>query len=446
MRNCRVTLICVLACVVFTALAQAIDVPLTYERYADNEERFRPYGGHYPPDLKLSKLSGMAKLPELQGDTPLFCSIELADTEYFVVFACQKAGDPFYNVLYFDQNANGDLTDDPVVKGSAEKPYDEYYQATFPAMDLELKVGDTTVPYSIRPEVRTWNHSQFKKGGLDENSMRGILQAGFRLNCAYYGRLEAAGNTCNLALGDANGNGLFSDVITVDKNVQYMMPSAMYARGDNIYLSGGDMSYRDRMMLGKQLWFSGQLYDFAVDIPAKMLHLTPVTDDLGTVEFAMEPETAVLNTEDNAQSVMLYRPGKSAQAPPGKFRVFSYRLEHKDKKDCVWLLQAGATPNSPLAEVKSGNSTKLVFGEPFVPVADVPKYSMDQFNQGASEVQVYFGVEGVGKEMVTDLRLVSGENPAIAVSSEDPSRPKEPSYKVVTEDGETVTAGAFRYG
>jgi hypothetical protein len=313
-------------------------------------------------------------------------------------------------------------------------------------MDLDLNVGGATVPYSIRPEVRTWNYSQLKKGNLDENSIRGVMQVGFRVNCAYYGKLELGSEATNFALGDANANGLFSETITIQKDVQYAMPSAMYGKGDNLYLSEGEIGYRDRMMMGRQLWFAGQLYDFAVDVPAKMLHLTLVADGLGTVQFAMEPDSIVLNTDDDAQSVMMRKPGRSAQVPPGKYRVFSYRLMQRDKKDCMWLLQAGATTNSPLVEVKNGDSAKLVFGEPFIPVADVPKYSMDQFQQGNAQVQVCFNVEGVGREMVTDLALVSGENPAVAVSEKDPSRPKEPSYKVVAEDGETVVAGQFEYG
>lgn len=57
-----------------------------------------------------------------------------------------------------------------------------------------------------------------------------------------------------------------------------------------------------------------------------------------------------------------------------------------------------------------------------------------------------FQVIGACGETVADLSHTSGTATKVAMSDRYTDRPKEPAYKIVTSEDQTVSQGKFEYG
>jgi len=140
--------------------------------------------------------------------------------------------------------------------------------------------------------------------------------------------------------------------------------------------------------------------------------------------------------------LMAYQPGKEIKVPAGKYRLYNYQIFKKDKQGDLWRLKATATTETPFLTVDGKGKLVVELGEPYVPVVEV------RVRENRSRASIGFDVEGRGKEFVTDLSHISGDQTQIPLSEEEDlnHRPKEPTYKIVKTDGEVVSQGSFRYG
>jgi hypothetical protein len=177
------------------------------------------------------------------------------------------------------------------------------------------------------------------------------------------------------------------------------------------------------------------------------MNLTPVSEGLSPLTLAADTERVSLYAEDGSCSLMAYRPGKTIMVPPGRYRLFAYQFLRRDLQGDLWQLIAGGTKESPVVTVDGSGDAVLKFGEPYVPVVDVPEYYLQEVrNRSGKQVQLSFNVEGAGRELLTDLQRISGISSRIKLSRADRNRPKEPTYMIWKTDGEMAARGSFEYG
>ena len=410
------------------AHAAAIDVPLKYQRTTDEGRQFQPSGFLWV-ESKLEAPAGNWKLPTFVGAQPVYGLVRWGDREHLAILDRKNASDPFYSRLYFDANANRDLTDDRVIDGVAQSSDGDFRAVDFKTIDTEIVLDGKTLPYAFKPYAY---YSGPQPMNLKAGPGRANLSFYFQIPCAYTGEVDLGGHLYQFAVSDNNGNGRFNDTFTVPKDVRSDGP--VYAQGDSFYVvSRKSLDYYDGQPLGKRLFLAGKLYDVAISTTEGKMTLTPVEGNLSTLAVPDEIQRLEMYT-DAGDSIMAYMPGQLG-LPAGQYRLASYQVVRNDGKG-QWRLSASATSNTPPVEVKADASTKLGVGEPFQPIVKA--------SDGA-QVRLSFTVNGIAKEQVTDIRLVSGTS-AIETSRKDHARPKEPTYRILKDDGEVVTQGSFEYG
>ncbi|MFA6239585.1 MAG: hypothetical protein WC655_01575, partial [Candidatus Hydrogenedentales bacterium] len=171
------------------APAVALDVPLKYVLHPLDPGDHHPYGDQRL-QMKPAVPAGEWKLPSLVGKTPLYGIAEFGDKKYLLVLDSTIPADTFYSRLYFDANANRDLTDEPALDGSY-KWEGRGLRATLvfkKAIEINVAIGDKSVRYSFRPQAEGWYPSAPPDVSLPEDIQN--VQVLLRTNCSYSGEFE----------------------------------------------------------------------------------------------------------------------------------------------------------------------------------------------------------------------------------------------------------------
>ena len=422
----------------------AVDVSLTYVTQANTREFF-PSGFH-SAEVTLDVPPGEWKLPEFVAPKPAYALLEFGDRKHLVVFDFAKAEDDFYRRLFFDANGNGDLTDDPIVNSKMESQSirQEIYQTAFDPVDATITVGGKELPYRFSPRLHCFLVNQGKK--VTEGDNWRSINFYFQTACAYRGSLNLDDTAYSIWLGDQNGNGSFADpfqIMRFDRS-----GDAVYPQGDSFFLLGPEesLSYEGAQTLGKYLVVANKVFEVAVNIAEGKITLTPVTENLATLETPLDLASLEVYTEGGEKAVMLFKPGKQAPVPADSYRLLSYRVLSTDAEGGKWQLSARGTKKSPGATARAGESVALTLGEPFTPLVDIDQYSREQIDRGDRQARISFTIQGTGKEVVQRLQRTSGTGRKIAMSTKSPGLPAEPKYKIVSGEGEVVTSGTFEYG
>jgi len=440
-------LVMILVGVALAVPAAGLEAPLVYERYPEERDEFRPYGGTgFQANFKAP--DGEWKLPELLSAKPIYQLIDLGDRKHLIVLDQQRAKDAFYNRLYFDANANRDLTDDPVVETTASDN-GSYYHVSFPPIDATVVVDGKLLPYSFMPMAYgSFEGSVVSRltrlftGGQREWR---YLQVSLNVHCLYASAFEFDGQSYRLWLGDANANGRFDDRLDIPDESRGS--SRIYAQGDHLYLKAdADVDYNDRQTLGDLLWLNGTLFETGIDIAEGTLTLTPRTEGLAQLELENPPDQLSLYTNDEKHCIMLFRPTPTVAVPPGDYRLLSYKVVRNDDQSDRWRLCATGTTDGPVITVEKAGTAVLKLGEPYQALARVADWDMERVQTGQRDVRLNFTIEGAAKEQVTELSRVAGEKSTLPMSTRDARRPKEPTYKILLPDGEVVAQGSFEYG
>ncbi|MBI2434842.1 MAG: hypothetical protein HYV26_18455 [Candidatus Hydrogenedentes bacterium] len=423
--------------------ALALDVALTYQT-AGVDREFFPYGGNRV-ELTLDAPPGAWKLPELVSQTPVYGLPELGDRKHLVLLDRKAKSDKFFTRLYFDKNANSDLTDDPVIDGRylEDQQRPEYLNADFDPVDMTVVAGGAELPYQFTPNLYCFKVDGNKE--VTEEPNRQNLHLYFSTRCAYSGTLALDGASYAIWLGDRDGNARFNDSFSIR---ELERPSdRVYAQGDSFYLVKSDekLSHEYGQTLGRYLVVGDKVFEVAIDIAARKLTLTPVTESLATLSWPADLAGLEVYAEDKT-AVMFYHPGGKAPLPAGTYRLLSYRLYTNDEQGDRWQLVAAGTKKGTPITAEAGNTVKLALGEPYRPVVQIPDYARDMLNSGMDQVQLSLEVRGAGEEVLGDLRRIAGQGTKIALSSKDNQRPAEPTYKIVDTEGEVVSSGRFEYG
>jgi hypothetical protein len=424
------------------ASAFAIDVPLKYQKHPAETKDFYPSGSNRFT-FTLKQPSGDWKLPSLVSEKALYTLVKIGDAERLCVLDQQREDAKFYDRIYFDSNGNRDLTDDPVSEGITQSM--RPYRVVFPAVDTKIEVDGKSVPYSFIPMIYGYiSLEQLAKSEFYQKSISDYTSFGVSLNCSYTGEFKIGNQKYRVILGDSNCNGRFNDRFSVRK-FKKPPPGRMrvFGQGDKFFITTDDkIDSFGSQVCGDLLLVKDKLFKISISTAEGKMTLTPVTENLASLHLPVEADRLSLYTEDEKHCLMVFQPGQDIKVPAGKYRLYTYQIFKKDKQGDLWRLCATATSETPFVTVDGKGKPVIELGEPYVPVVNV------RVREGRSRASIGFSVEGQGKEFVTDLSHIAGEQTQIPLSEEEDlgHRPKEPTYKVVKADGEVAAQGSFRYG
>jgi hypothetical protein len=454
-KRCLLSSLFVLGAFTLTASALAVDVPLKYVKFADGATGFIP-PGQTSFRLTLQPPTGGWTLPKSTAEKPLYGLVRIGSAERLVVFDRQKSKDKYYNRVYFDANANRDLTDDPVVDGKEEMDSQgRYCRVKFGGVETTIEAEGKRLHYSVRPELLLTNLLQYAESNLDQKNLPRYVSCAVRTNCVYAGEFKLDGRTYSLMLADTNGNGSFNDAFEMRK-FPLSRRSSVSAQGDSFYIDGdGNLDAIDRMVYGNWLLIGDKLFRISGSPAKAKMILAPVTENLFPLKLAMLPERLSISMEDGKDCIMMFRPAETIMIPPGRYRLFNYELFREDEQGDLWRLCANATTDTPYFTAGQSVRPLLEFGEPYAPVITtatrlqaITVQSQGQTKRLPPRVPLVFNVEGMGREFVNDLSHIRGSKTKIPLSQKKNlgHRPAEPTYEITKVDGEVVTTGFFEYG
>lgn len=433
------------AWVVTTVAAAAIEVPLEY--VAEDMQGRSGYipGGAVGIETTPEPPRGTWQLPELSGARQRYGLLELGGGQRLVII---EASEPegFYTRLLFDTDGDGDLKEETgLVSGNSGESW-----AFWGPADIIVPVDGKETPYRLL--FQAFRSEQYR--GEELVTDVGLMA---RSLCAYRGSFDLDGKTYEVLLGDSMCNGTFTDRVAPigveqRRSVQETGRAAferVFISGDRFALrAGGRPGYADTVYTSRYLHLNGTLYSVEIDIPEKRMTFEPADSPLISVKLGQEVDILLLTpAEAGGTSVMSFGRTDTVEVPEGDYIVSQYLSERQDPQGDRWRIMAAATYDTPACTVRGGGAepVRAVFGEPYTPSASIGTV-MDVRQDGTGEVELEFAAIGSAKEMVTMLSRVDGTKTSIPMSSRASSLPKEPTYKIVTEEGETVAQGQFEYG
>lgn len=439
--------------------AQVHELTLAYERFSDADEgsSFRP-GGHAWLELMAEPPEGEWVLPEPVGSFPVYAWVRIGAQERLLMLDQSGKDAAFYDRAYLDADANGNLTDDPVLDTQDVDVYEQrYFVSRFPATDIQALVDGSAMPYSFTLRVQYSSDEPLSWGQwllgfftrrrpeipeIDINRLYAYLSP----HCMYTAELALDDAAYRIYLSDNNVNGRFDDW-GVAGDPSDDRDENLYAGGDRFYLTARDAvpGYYDALALGRHLSLNNRLYTLDIAQTERQLTLTDVTDTAATIELPLPVQSIVL-VKDNDACVMAFNPGTSMLAPPGRYRLLRYLAFRNEPEGARWRLAASGTWNSPEITATPDESVVYTLGEPFQPTVRVPAWARDNLRAGADSVRLSLVIRGAGNESVLGLSCIENrENSAIALSNRA-GLPKEATYRILLPDGEVVAQGSFEYG
>ncbi len=423
--------------------AVAVDVPLEYVREGD-ERTSQHLGGSQSVAAKPTPPKGDWQWPEFLHDKPLYAQFTLADSEVLVVLDCQTNNGAYYDRLFVDANFNRDLTDDKPLTGELMgQDRGDIYWSRFPATDCIIRSDNTNRPYSFWVQVFARRPTRQLVPAAAGRSGEFELQVMLQANCHYLGQLEVDSVPYKVALGDQNGNGLFTDRFSIPDGIHYANKS-IFARGDAFYLSAtGAFHSGEMFILGSRLLANQTLFEVQPDIPAGVLRLAVCTNALAPLVLSAPANQMTLSAADGSDCLMIRTADTNLAIPKGSYQLASYNLERQDEWGDVWALRGAGTTEGPVIDVGGTHPAVLDFGEPYtMEVAANWRTTMGQ----APAMRLGLEVVGRASEAVSQVRHVQGRKTEIPRSKRSRSYPLEPTYKITTLDGELVAQGNFEYG
>ncbi len=404
---------------------------------------------------------GQWTLPKLNASQPIFVWIQLGEKKRLAIFDARSPQDEFYTRFYFDNNGNGDLTDEKPIENDYNHSSEFYYRSQFPAIDTFIELGGSSLPYRFHPDVYFFGFDPNDKRGplvqkVSERMFQQQCNASIHAECSYYGEFTLGGRVYQVRLGDKNANGRFNDVPAVPEKIkdrEGLQP--FYPDSDTFYLAekGKPVSYYDGLACGDRMLLGGQWFEVSIRTPEARILLTPMNGPFVPLTLGAETDRISLASVSTTHCLMMYQPGREIRVPPDRYRLLEYVILRKEESGALWRLAASASCESPVvaADGKSPSPASLPMGEPYGARIELPEWMRQQAANGAAvpEIRIEFTAYGAGREIVTDLRCMGGADKSrIPLSAKEGNgdRPKEPQYKIVKMDGEVAASGSFEYG
>ncbi len=382
---------------------------------------------------------------EFHSSQPFRGVAELGEQGYGFVVDAVKARK--YNLLRFDLNHNGDLTDDGVIEGRSSP-----YSATrfvFPPLEVTLEIGGEQKEYAFFLCTDT----------VDEDDPDASVYA--ELHAAAYreGVVTLAGKCRRVVLVDYNGNGRFDDQVPFDvqrprtrarqsfslcADLLFIDPRMDDLSESRYGLPVGD----DRQFVSRLACVDGRLYELSIDPGGERIDFTPTALPHGRVENPNAPWRALI-IGDQGLLALSSPAGAPVEVPAGEWRLVMYVIDLTERPDPAaaparksffatlfgsgddeprptWVSAFAPAAGAPV-QVNAGETVRLPFGPPFRGVVTASR------GQKRGTAFLELSIVGAAGESCSDLR-VKGR------------RPGESPFVITTPDGAVVQRGEFECG
>jgi len=411
------------------AVAQAIEVPLSFEKLAEQDSALR---GWYPPRGKVE--GGDLKAPSAGAYMSAFA---VGGQDFY--FALERANetDPYFNRLYFDANGNHDLRDDGFLEGKEEPINENLAWVKFPAIDIEYQFqGRTPLPYCVSIGLLKY----LKSAEFNQEPRLQIMSAGI-----WTGSFNLDGTQYRVSFGDSDFDGNYGSQIRRRKDI----PDYLVFEGDQIRVSraGASVALYDSMQLSEHLFVRDNYYRLEVNTAERKAILTPQPTPAPALKIEPDMYQVQLVTQDNRTGLCLFEPTAIVHIPPGTYHVASYLSSRTDEQGDRWVLYGRGDLQTALVTVgepAAAAAVEMPVGPPYRAIVENRE---NRFKKGpAHPWRLTLRVEGRGGDKVAGVMRVEGNNTRFKLSEKQPNAPIEPAWKVITEDGEVVASGTFEYG
>ena len=221
--------------------------------------------------------------------------------------------------------------------------------------------------YSFTPILNVFSLSQIKNARFTERDLDRYLQIYLKSQCAYVGESEFDGRKLRFMLNDTDCNGRFTDLFTFRNLGSPGKRSPLHTTGDKVYITEVDdnFSYYSLQILGDQLVIGSNVYIIDIDIPAKKIILTEITENLVPMDISMDVDRLTIYSEDRKHCLNMYRPGTNVMVPADTYRLLFYQVFRADDMGDLWRLSANGSTESPFVKVDSSGKSIMPLGEPF---------------------------------------------------------------------------------
>lgn len=208
-------------------------------------------------------------------------------------------------------------------------------------------------------------------------------------------------------------------------------------RGLGVYLTADpNEGYRDTQPVPDVVGLGRELFTVKLDHETSALELTPFEGETGKVKVSLDVERLSLEPPgEEGIRVLLYRPGKEAEVPTGTYRLNQYQMVAAEDSGQRWYVCAMGTEDSPLLEVKAGESAELTIGGPYVPQAAVSEVQIDRFWNSVPGMRLDFVLHGVYRENASQYFPIKSDTPR-----------KPPKFTIRNAADEVLEQGKFEYG
>lgn len=348
-----------------------------------------------------------------------------------------------YDLCYFDLNHNGDLTDDGVMSARPAEDRRNWgsrsTERSFPRLEISHNDGTNDYPIAFFLSVRTRRQQD------DTGDMRVYVD----FSAANYrtGTVKLDNKKWDIVLLDFNSNGRFDDAyrINVNQDTDASDRTIYFHTADIIMVNPNDEDYSspwyltardDQWPVAKWIRFADRYYDLAITPSGESITLTPSSVPIGSVTNANESFQAILYNQEDFIKIAGNKK-TPALVPIGRWQLASYHITREStarrrrrasasEEDEPSLVYARATRDYPPITVREGQSSELPFGPPYKPLVKVA-------NQRKGTAELALTIVGSVGEIVNNIEIKG-------------KRPPEPSFRIKTTAGKTVTSGQFEYG
>jgi hypothetical protein len=302
-----------------------------------------------------------------------------------------------YDLLYFDRNHNGDMTDDPVIQ--ADERFSSEECATFTPVSALIETDSGPFEYKFRFFIYLQpfgNNCSFEGSVYSQVYREGVI--------------SLDGESHHIVLFDNNGNGRFDDRPFVD-NSESPWGEALACRfhpagedavmiewGDSLHIDPNLEDWRplgrfnaDQYYINGHVWLNNRFYEMKISPTGDEISLTPANIPYG---FVSNPNVGYCVIVYGEQGVMKIHGDASGRAPlpTGEWKLYSSSIERNvaiqavQDEDRSFLddlfgsrteskvhmhttkITAEATRRYESVEVLPGRITPLPFGGPYRPV------------------------------------------------------------------------------
>jgi hypothetical protein len=325
----RVTLI--LASVTIAPLVIAQNEQWLQYRWAGDADRIVGDLGVVRSEVTAEKPKGV-RLPDFKCEGPFFAfwsTPMIAGGGVWMAFDRKSRYGP-HDLLYIDLNGNGSLADEYALE--AYRPSDNV--ARFAAVRIVFDDEDGPITYHYNVQFYRYPDRTFTE----------LWSAGW-----YEGTIIVGGVKKQCILIDHNANGTFND------------KSPDPAQCDRIRI--GEKDDQNIRFVGNYIEFNGVLYRSEIARDGAYIKLTEAEN----VKFGNVRLTGSI-TEFSAggeNGLFTLEPEKGlASLPIGKYRIYAWAIERKDKNGEEWTLEAREPSEGGAFEVTEGVETFVEVGEP----------------------------------------------------------------------------------